>query len=208
MRHKLALTSAALSAVALLAGCGSGAGTTDTSEQPATSSVNMHGAPEVQNPLDTEAFQQKPCSVLESDQINALDMQQWEVEQEMDAVGGPKCGWTYMGGPPDYTVSNTGVTFMAKGTGLKGVYQRKDAFEYFRELKPVEGFPAVAGASLAPQTSTPEEAGECDIHVGVTDDLAVTTQVSLGEGSPYAGDPCGRARDVATEVVKTLKAGA
>lgn len=207
MRHKLALTSAALSAVVLLAGCGSGAGTTDTSEQPSSSSVNMHGAPKVQEPLDTEAFQQKPCSVLEKGQIETLDMQQWEPEVDKEATGGPSCSWQYMGGPPDYTVSSTGVTFMVNGDGLKNTYFRRGqgVFEYFRELEPIAGKPAVAAGSSA---STPEQEGTCEVEVGVTDSLTFLTQVQLGEGSPYADDPCGRARDVATEVVKTLKAGA
>ncbi|SDR16838.1 Protein of unknown function [Actinopolyspora saharensis] len=204
MRPKLALTNAALSAVALLAGCGSGAGTTDTSEQPATSSVDMHGAPEVQNPLDTKAFQQKPCATLKPAQLRGLKMGDTKGESD-DSTGGPSCTWTdRFAGPSDSTVQ---VTYMVNGAGLKHVYQQKDVFEYFRELSQIEGYPAVAGSSLAPQTPTPEEAGSCDVNVGVKNDLVVLTQITLGDDSPYQGDPCGRARDVATEVVKTLKAG-
>lgn len=205
MRHKLALTSAALSTVALLAGCGSGSDTTDTSKQPATSSVNMHGAPKVQEPLDTEAFQQKPCSTLKPAQLRGIKMGSTKGESD-DSTGGPSCEWTdRFTGPSDSTIQ---VTYMVNGAGLKYVYQQKDVFEYFRELPPIQGYPAVAGSSLAPQTPTPEKAGSCDVHVGVTNDLVVLTQITLGDESPYQDDPCGRARDVATEVVKTLKAGA
>ncbi len=204
MRNKLALT-AALAASALLAGCSSGA--TESPEQSPPSGVNMHGAPKVQKPLDTKAFQQQPCSVLKPEQISALSMQQWESEVDMDSTGGPKCGWQYMGGPPDYTVSSVGVTFMVESDGLKSSYFRKGkgVFEYFRQLKPIGGYPAIAAGS---SVSTPEQEGTCEVEVGVTDSLTFLTQVQLGNGSPFAGDPCGRARDVATEVVKTLKAGA
>lgn len=206
MRNKLALTAAALSTVALLAGCSSGSGATESPE-PSSSSVNMHGAPKVRSPLDTKAFQQKPCSVLKPEQIGALNMQQWESEVDMGSTGGPKCAWRYMGGPPDYTVSSTAVTFMVESDGLKSSYFRKGkgVFEYFRELKPIVGYPAIAAGS---STSTPEKEGQCEVEVGVTDSLTFLTQVKFGNGSSYAGDPCGRARDVATEVVKTLKAGA
>ncbi|WP_257233753.1 DUF3558 domain-containing protein [Halopolyspora algeriensis] len=197
----------ALSAAALLAGCGA----QETSGEPQSTSrpsQDLHGAPKVQNSLDTTAFHREPCSVLKPEQISALEMTQWKPEADLDSTGGPSCDWGYMGGPPDYTVSRTAVTFMVNGHGLKGTYSKrgKGVFEYFRELKPIEGYPAVAAGSTA--GGTPEEEAACEVEVGVTDALSVLTQVNLGNGSPYQGDPCGRARAVATEVVQTLKAGA
>lgn len=196
----------ALATAALVAGCG--AENTSGGPKPTSkpTSGNLHGAPSVQNPLDTVVFRKAPCSVLTSDQLQELNMAGVQGKVELDGSLGPTCEWSdRFKGPSDNTIS---VVFGTNGDGLKYSYSRrgKGVFEYFRELKPIMGYPAVAAGSTA--GGTPEEEGNCEVEVGVTNDLSVLTQVTTGDDSPYQGDPCGRARAVATEVVQTLKAGA
>lgn len=197
--------SAGVLATALLAGCGfadSSDARTSTSAPPA----DMHGAPRVPDPLATAEFQRNPCRTLTPGQVGELGVGDTRGEPDLAATGGPTCEWSdRFTGPSD---STTAVTYAVDSAGLKYLYSQRKVYEYFRPLASVGGYPALAAASLAPDTPSPERAGTCSVHVGVTNELFVTTQITTGEKSPHRTDPCGRAREVATEVVRTLKGSA
>ena len=117
-------------------------------------------------------------------------------------MGGPSCNWSNIVSGP--SSSKVRVTYLTEGQGLKTVYGQRDTYTYFRELPQIEGQPAVAAATDSGQ---PEQSGKCSVDVGVSDDLSFTTQFTALDG-PDKADPCGKAQQVAGEVVKTLQAGA
>ncbi|CAM00169.1 uncharacterized protein DUF3558 [Saccharopolyspora erythraea NRRL 2338] len=198
MIKKSALVLAPLLTSVLITGCGAPAAVSPPPAPP----PDLHGAPSVDKPLETGSLHQDPCRVLSPEQLVALGIA--GAPQADSDVSGPSCEWDDIGGPPHYTVDSLRVTFVVGGDGLKLSYARRDAYSYFRELPRVEGYPAIAAGSTP--GGTPEEEGTCELAVGVTDDLVVLTQVHLGNGSPSTGEPCGRAGQVATEVMKTIKA--
>ena len=106
-----------------------------------------------------------------------------------------------MSGPSSSMIT---VTYMTQGGGLKQDYAKRHEYPNFKELPPVNGYPAVAGATDDP--TRPEESGSCDLDVGVSDDLTYLVQFSDLNG-PDKADPCGKAQQVAGEVVKTLQSG-
>ena len=118
-------------------------------------------------------------------------------EADLEANGGPGCNW-------NNTSSMAMVTYMRDGDGLKQDYAKRNEYPNFKEVPPIAGYPAVTGATNV--SAPPEKTGSCDLDVGVSDDLTFMTQFTAFEG-PDKADPCGKAQQVAGEVVKTLQAG-
>lgn len=182
-----------LSAVALIVtGCG-------TQQAPGNA---PQGAPSVQQPLDTAAFEKEPCQSLKPPQTQSLGMGDAEGESELDPDIGASCTWS--------NVSSSGsllsVAFPPQGAGVGSLYAKRDTYPHFRELPPVNGYPAVV--AMNGQTP-PEQAGTCDLNVGVANDRMVSIHTAASsDQSPFKADPCGKAQQVAGEVVKTLQAGA
>lgn len=193
------LAGAVVVLVVVVAGCGSAAwrgGTQPTTEPP----EGLQGAPKVQHPLNTTVFQKDPCTALTAGQLGALNIPVRGLRFPTSA--GPGCGWDDRGGSTD---STTNVTFITQGGGVKTVYEGIEEYSYFRKLPPVDGYPAVAAGRIGP--ALPEQAGECQLYVGTADDQSIVTEIQVGARSPYQGQPCQRAQQVATEIMNTLKAG-
>lgn len=195
------------SAVLVIAGCSGG---TDGTAEPAptTGSVSSSqaagdaglpnsGAPAVTNPLPESALAGDPCQALTRQQVTEAlgdDASQGE-RRDLDSIG-PRCDW--QGG-----TSSDGGFSLSFGTksrqGLSGFYANaKPKMEVFRELAPVEGFPAVAYKSS-------DDARECTVGVGLADEytLSITgTQSSAREGEV---DSCDATEMVTALVVKNLK---
>lgn len=190
-RRGLASTIPLATAALIAAGCGA-QGTTEAPQQ------DLHGAPSIDQPLDTSAFEKDPCKTLEPAQLQRLGITV-PGETELDKTAGPGCTWE------DISANSlTEVTFATNGAGLQRDYAKRNEYPNFKELPPVAGYPAVAGASNDP--IPPEESGTCDVHVGVSNDLTFLVQSGSFDG-PDKADPCGKAQQVAGEVVQTLQAG-
>lgn len=196
-----AIALSSLASAALLAGCSSQTGGTGgpTGQSDPTSSASnnqdLHGAPKVQNPLDTSKFQAAPCSVLTAAQLRTLGITQ---PGRATNAGGPTCDWQ------DTTSSKQlGVTVTAQ-TGNKGglalLYQRhsKGELGVFEPISEINGYPAVIFSNGSKKSST-----NCEIAVGVTDQLEYT----IGAGVVDDSDPCAQDRQVAQIVVGNLKGG-
>src|SRR5690606_39471593 len=86
------------------------------------------------------------------------------------------------------------------GEGLCAAYAiAKPRSAIFREVGPIEGFPAVAYKDS-------EDAPRCAVVVGLADDYAISATVSLSFEKENAGvDSCGPAERIAATVVGNLK---
>jgi hypothetical protein len=90
-------------------------------------------------------------------------------------------------------------------TGLSGLYKNTQPKSgVWKELPPIQGFPAVAAAGS--KGTTPKD--HCVVTVGLTDDLAVDVGATLGSTKIGTVDPCEVATGIADQVVTTLRAKA
>lgn len=151
-------------------------------------------APRVEQPLDAAAFVADPCKSLTDVQVKkfALDAGQ---RAPSDAVPGETCAWDN-----DAAQISVDVTYQPELTaGLSHLYQQHAAGQYdVWEPTEVGGHPAI---HLGERSL--EEMGDCDITVGLSDSLFFRATVSGNEGD----DSCTAARNVASAVLDTIKAG-
>jgi uncharacterized protein DUF3558 len=161
------------------------------------------GAPKVPSPLPASVLAGDPCGdALTQDQLKrALGMVPAGKPGEIPT--GRKCDWSNQ-----ESGSFVGVYYVTTPReGLSASYQNvKPQATVWRELSPLQGFPAVA--SVTPSGGSPDEF--CQVSVGLADDLAFNASVFLGRAKKGTVDPCEGAEKVADMVVTTLrqKAGA
>jgi hypothetical protein len=108
------------------------------------------------------------------------------------AATGPFCQWFN----PN-TAGNISVAYVTKShNGLSGVYQNTRPQSKTWEELAIDGFPAVAHD---------KSANNCQISVGLADDLSIDVSGTLGNDSRGTVDPCQSTQKAATAVVTTLK---
>ncbi|WP_277068534.1 DUF3558 domain-containing protein [Saccharomonospora viridis] len=155
------------------------------------------GAPAVADPLPESALPSDPCEVLTPQQVKeALGEGATEGERrDLDGLG-PGCGW---GNKKTFAVVQVGFDTVNR-QGLSAAYANaKPRSAIFREVGPIEGFPAVAYKDS-------EDAPRCAVVVGLADDYAISATVSLSFEKEDAGiDSCGPAERIAATVVGNLK---
>jgi hypothetical protein len=156
-----------------------------------------HGAPKVEDPLDTTLFQEDPCSTLTAEQAQELTLPTNSGKRESAAGFG--CDWSN----PD-TGGEVSIDFLTRGdTGLSGFYAANEQgkFPYFIPLPAIEGYPAIASDAEDRRSK-----GICIVNVGVTDQL--TFGVALQQSTVNVGtevDPCDVAARVAGMALQTMK---
>ncbi|MGH3630384.1 MAG: DUF3558 domain-containing protein [Sciscionella sp.] len=189
-----------------LAACGSVTGTpTSTSGNASTtasSKPNLYGAPHVAHPLNTTAFQKKPCSMLTAAQLKRLHadpsvLLATRTTASNHPGGGPSCG--HLGGGVGTTGS---IELLTAGDGLKNLYGQRNDFGVFKILPPVEGYPAV----IAMVGHDDRSQGHCSLEVGITDSLIVQLDMHVYDG-PDKTKQCTPTATIAHVVLKTLKGG-
>lgn len=164
---------------------------------PAAEELPYAGAPAVEDPLDTEQFQQDPCRTLTSAHQNTLNVQQGEPH---DGGLGKACEFR---GRTDHRAL-IDVAFADKYPfGLSAVYKANDdgKWEFFTELPPIEGYPAVAYDGVDQR-----DTGGCVVDVGTSDKIAFEVSLQLSAKNVGEKDPCATAAMVAGMVVATMKA--
>lgn len=179
--------------VVLAAGCSTTTGTPQPAPSESSSAPDsLYGAPHVAKPLDTTKFQAQPCSVLTAAEAQASGAAS-QGEARSDALG-PTCGWKNHD-------TFTSIIVRFDKVGLSALYARRNSIGLFKELRPIQGYPAViwgAGDSRAN--------GYCDVSVGVSDSADFNVEVQAGDG-PLKADPCGAAQQIAEKVIGHLKGG-
>lgn len=160
-------------------------------------------APRVDQPLDTATFEENPCQSLTPAQTQSLGMGEAEGEPELDPDIGASCTWSSVS--TSAAGSLLSVAYPPQGNGLGSLYAKRETYPHFRELPQVSGYPAVVAMN---GQAPPEQAGTCDLNVGIADDRMVTIHTAASsDQSADKADPCGKAQQVAGEVVKTLQSG-
>jgi hypothetical protein len=185
----------------LLAGCTGERGS--ASPAPSTTSSDAaalphSGAPKVDTPLSSTVLDGSPCdTALTSEQVSTF-LGDATSGKPSDSELGPICNWS----------SNSG-----SGAGIAVSYQTKSdqgiSLAYgnvqpkaarWKPLDPIQGFPAVAYANFDDKRS-------CVIVIGVTEELAFSTGLTLGDKATSEGkDSFDIAPQVADAVMTNLKA--
>jgi len=195
----LALTTAAL----LAAGCAANTTGTPvpagnpggTSSAPSSGSVPP-GVPNVSIPLDTTKYQQNPCSMLTSAQLQALGITATSAAST-GKDGNLACTWQNANTPAQFEMAV--ITHFSPGTphGLALFYLKFDA-RNLRRLPDMHGQPAVLDTLQDPRL------GNCAIFVGATNDIAYAFSMA---GWTSINDPCGLAVKIVDAATVTMKSG-
>ncbi|SDC85758.1 DUF3558 domain-containing protein [Actinokineospora iranica] len=213
-----------LLALAVLSGCTTGQSGTPTaisttatrtqdstpgseSSEPSITSTSAadlpsDGAPKVENPMDVSKFVNDPCASLPPRRTQELVGA--PTGTPSDDVTGVSCQWVNHS-PDTFNGSSINVHFFSKvPTGLSGLYRanKRGEWEFFEPLSPIEGMPAVTYGKLDSRSS-----GRCAVAVGVSDTMAIDVHTKQSLSKTNRDQACSVAVMVATDVVKTLKAG-
>ncbi len=194
----------AFAAVALLAGCAEESGgapgrTSAPSSEPAANALPHSGAPKVENPIDTAAFEAEPCSVATPRQLSAAGLEFKPAEPDPEQSTGSDCLWRFSA--TGYGLVG-GTFFGLHDQGLSALYARRSSYGLFEEIPPIGGYPA-----LVWNTSDHRKEGFCTISIGLRDDQTYDVAASLGGDNPDKTTSCEVARTVAEIAVETIKKG-
>jgi hypothetical protein len=206
-RRSLVFTVAVVFGATGLAACADGAKTPDAPSSATTSAPDLpnSGAPKVENPLPAKVLDGSPCdSALTTEQLAGY-LGQPSAPKEKDESLGPSCTWSSESG------SGAGllVGYETKtGQGISLTYKnvKPKAARWVDDLEPVGGYPVVGYVDTG---IDPEHKRSCVITVGVSDELAYSVSLTLGDKAAGEGkDACQLGRGVADTVLTNLKARA
>ncbi|EIF00396.1 DUF3558 domain-containing protein [Saccharomonospora glauca] len=168
-----------------------------SSAQAGGSELPHSGAPAVADPLPESALPSDPCEVLTPQQVEEIlgEGASEGKRKDLDELG-PGCDW---GNQDTLGGFKIGFDTVAR-QGLSAAYANaKPRSAIFREVGPVDRFPAVAYKDS-------EDDPYCTVVVGLADDYAISATVTLSFEKEEAGvDSCGPAERIAATVVGNLK---
>ncbi|GAB3703277.1 hypothetical protein GCM10027598_02240 [Amycolatopsis oliviviridis] len=200
IRMRFRLVSILAAACVLTAGCtGETGGKTEPSiPNSDTTALPRSGAPKVKSPLKSEMLANEPCSAATDTEIEGLagKVKSSKVEQ---IAGGPTCSWILA----DLAGSINGGLNVSQPEGLSHLYslkQQGSGVTTFKPLPDIAGYPAVVFANGG------EGAGNCNLAVGIRDDMMYTVVTALFDDSPAYNDPCGTSVKLAELAIQRLKA--
>ncbi|MFF0146821.1 DUF3558 domain-containing protein [Amycolatopsis sulphurea] len=184
-------------------GCTGGEPSAGTNGTPSPSTqgktLPYGGAPKVEHPLPASVLSGDPCQEgLTTQQLTeALGTPSAGRKKEVPVLGST-CTWDN-----DASGAQVSVGYTTKvPDGLSAVYSNtKKQAKLWRELPPIQGFPAVAGSTF---DATAKD-GFCQVSVGITDQLTTDIGLTLGETKRGTSDPCDVAARIADMVVTNLR---
>jgi len=201
-RHLLATLALVATGTLILAACDGNRGTpTPGTSTPVASSsaagVPNSGAPAVKNPLPAKVLDGSPCdSALTAQQLETFLGEPKPAEPSTDALG-TACDWRAASG----SGAGFSISYQTKSDqGISLPYKNvKPKAARWVELDPIDGYPAIGYTNI-------QDDNGCAVVVGVSDQLAYSVSLSLGDKATQQGkDGCKLGRDVAAEVLKNLK---
>ncbi|WP_037360367.1 DUF3558 domain-containing protein [Amycolatopsis orientalis] len=203
-RRTLATVLGAVAVASVAAGCSGGSAAPPSTSTPASASTAAalphSGAPKVEKPLPASVLSGQPCQeALTPDQLNQIFGTAPQGKPDNLAGLGPNCKWNNIDSGAGLTVSYTTQTHQ----GLSALYQNtKPQAKVWRELPPIQGFPAVAHSTYSSGTQD----GFCAVSVGIADDLSFDASLTPSDAKRASGaDPCELSARVADMVVTNLK---
>ncbi|UMP02861.1 DUF3558 domain-containing protein [Amycolatopsis sp. EV170708-02-1] len=174
-----------------------GTPTPGASASSSSAGVPNNGAPAVQNPLPAKVLDGSPCdSALTPQQLETFIGEPSPGKPSTDALGAA-CRWSSASGSgAGFTISYQ--TKSDQGISLPYKNVKPNAARWV-ELEPIDGYPAIGYTNI-------QDDNGCAVVVGVSDQLAYSVSLSLGDKAAQQGkDGCALGRDVASEVLKNLK---
>jgi hypothetical protein len=139
--------------VVAAAGCTTSTGGSATPGDDRSVATSQPGgsAPRIENPVDTSRYEDDPCLILTTAQLDELNLP--ATGEPTDLPLGKGCRWLN-----ETTRGRVVISFTNElGRGLSADYQANDEgkWAYFDELSPIDGLPAVARTSptSAPRAS-------------------------------------------------------
>lgn len=181
-------------------GCSGGGG--DWAGQTAAATSSVHAAettqrpkgeaPAVADPLEVGELRNDPCGALSAEQLSALGVVDAGT-RDVDS-GNPECHW-HLSTSLLHVVAISPA--LSDDGGLSDLYAQKQYQQYFEPTE-VDGYPAVY-ASVLEQRSR----GNCELWVGVTDELAVVIKTYFLEV-----EPCPVTERIATAMIEHARGGA
>ncbi|GAA3554179.1 DUF3558 domain-containing protein [Amycolatopsis ultiminotia] len=202
-RRTLTTVLSTAAAVSVIAGCsgGSTAAPASTPQAPSSTAAALphSGAPKVEHPLPSSVLSGQPCQeALTSGQLTEiLGMVPQGKPDTLPGIGS-KCDWSNLDSGAGVTIYYGTLTHQ----GLSAVYQNtKPQAKVWKELPPIQGFPAVAHSTFSSGTDT----GFCAVTVGVSDELTVDASLTLSDAKQGKADPCELTARVADMVVTNLR---
>jgi hypothetical protein len=187
----------------LLAGCTGERGSASPAPSTASGTANPlphDGAPKVDTPLAATVLDAGPCDTgLTAEQVSTF-LGDATPGKLSDSQLGPICNWSSNSG----SGAGIAISYQTKSDqGISLAYQNvQPKAARWTPLAPIQGFPAVAYANSNDKRA-------CVIVVGVTDELAYSTGLTLGDKAAGEGKDCfDVAPEVADAVLTNLKARA
>lgn len=178
---------AAVAMAILLTSCSGGT-------EPATPTTSAAASgPRVPSPLPTDGLLNDPCKVL-----TAAEAAQVGLAYPGRPVNetSPSCSFRSSGNP----LNSISIGAVPQNPhGISDIYDQKAQSAYFEPVS-ISGYPG----ALA-DTHDGRPSGNCQLWVGVTDELAVSIIPQISAG-PNKTDPCGLAQKFAAAMIGHLKA--
>ncbi|MFJ7211135.1 DUF3558 domain-containing protein [Amycolatopsis sp. NPDC098790] len=205
IRRVLVGATAVVVGTALLTSCTGERRTPGTASAAPASSAELpnSGAPKVTDPLPAKVLDGSPCdSAFTAEQLTGY-LGEHGSPKPKDSELGPMCDWGSTSG------SSAGIlviyeTKNDEGISLAYKNEKPKAKRWVDDLEPIQGYPAVGYVDVG---STDNRT--CVIVVGISDELAYSVSLSIGDSAVQAGkDACQLGRGVADTVLTNLKARA
>ncbi|MFK0245873.1 DUF3558 domain-containing protein [Amycolatopsis azurea] len=206
LRNRAAVVALVLVSVAA-AGCtgetpGTATPTPETSPSSASSAAPEDpNVPKVANPLDASAFVGDVCKLLSPAAAAELGFTEpgKSSNDTSNDTSNPDCSWRIRGKADGlHVILGSGNRDKGMG-GLAGLHKAKKSGQ-LRFLEPgpdVDGYPTVYFGLRDRRAS-----GNCDLAVGVADDLAISAHAGGYDNEQQA---CGNAQKAVSAMIKTLK---
>ncbi|MEV6909802.1 DUF3558 domain-containing protein [Amycolatopsis sp. NPDC051071] len=154
-------------------------------------------APSVRQPLNADKFLTAPCTSLDQAQLDKLNSQGTGKPAILN--GDPNCSWEF--GPNGDT--GAGLTYVSSvKNGLSNLYALDETGWWkngYFEPTAVNEYPAAYNELVDNRVK-----GDCVLSVAITDALFFTVSVRARAGN----DVCTAAKNVASDVIDTIKKGA
>lgn len=161
-----------------------------------------HGAPAVENPLDTSTIAADPCSALNREQLRSFVGELNKEKSIIVDAKSPKCHWIFDETDSFFQVGDIigGLNMEDGANGLTTIYtlHKSGNLSTFRPLR-IEGYPAVVYSRVE------QRDGRCVLAVGVSNKLVYVVDISTFKGHPKFNQPCDVSKKVAGYVIQNLK---
>lgn len=161
---------------------------------------NIGQAPKVASPVDPGGSVKNPCALLTAKQLSQAQGKPGKIEAARGSSPAT-CSWDF--GPNGDILISAHIDPGSTGSGLSDLYVGKQQGNYKSgvfEPTTVAGYPAVYTNPFRDERAQ----GQCDIEVGIRDDVYLDVQVGAENAGKHS---CDYAANTAEQMITTMKNG-